>query len=194
LGKAYDAGFADVLGRGYDAVVQMDADGSHDPAQVPRLLAALDDADVALGSRYCPGGGVENWAAHRRLLSRFGNWYAKAVLGSTVKDLTGGFKAWRAPVLRELAAENTPSGYAYQIDRTHRAMVHGAHVREVPITFRDRQAGQSKMTSGIAIEALSRVWALRREVGTAPHRTTNTNTTTTVTTKAKAGEPVKISV
>jgi dolichol-phosphate mannosyltransferase len=177
LGKAYDAGFARVLAQGYDAVVQMDADGSHDPSRVPALLAALEHADVALGSRYCPGGGVENWAAHRRLLSRFGNLYAKAVLRSSVKDLTGGFKAWRAPVLRALAAEDTPSGYAYQIDRTHRAQVHGAIVTEVPITFRDRQLGTSKMTSGIAAEALTRVWALRRETGPAPRRNKNAPST-----------------
>jgi dolichol-phosphate mannosyltransferase len=177
LGKAYDAGFARVLAAGYDAVVQMDADGSHDPASVPALLAALEHADVALGSRYCPGGGVQNWAAHRRLLSRFGNVYAKVVLRSTVKDLTGGFKAWRAPVLRALASEDTPSGYAYQIDRTHRAQVLGATVTEVPITFRDRQLGTSKMTSGIAVEALSRVWAVRREVGPAPRRRKSTSIT-----------------
>jgi dolichol-phosphate mannosyltransferase len=164
LGPAYAAGFDAVLAAGrHDVVVQMDVDGSHDPADVDRLAAALTDADLALGSRYVDGGNVSGWTRGREWLSRGGNTYARLILGSSVHDLTGGFKAWRADLLREVGASTTASdGYGFQIEMTARAARAGARIVEVPIVFRDRIAGQSKMSGRIALEALLGVPRMRR--------------------------------
>jgi dolichol-phosphate mannosyltransferase len=143
----------------------MDVDGSHNPADVDRLVSALTDADLALGSRYVPGGDVSGWTKGREWLSRGGNTYARLMLSSQVHDLTGGFKAWRADLLRGLNAASTASdGYAFQIEMTMRAVRAGGRVVEVPIVFRDREAGQSKMSGRIALEALLGVPGMRRSL------------------------------
>lgn len=162
LGRAYLAGFADVLGRGADLVLEMDADFSHDPADVPRLIAASERADLVLGSRYVEGGGVEDWGLPRRMLSRGGSLYARVVLGVGVRDLTGGFKCFRRRVLEELDLKAViADGYGFQIELTYRAIKAGFRVEEVPIVFRDRRAGSSKMNVRIAAEAIWKVPALR---------------------------------
>jgi dolichol-phosphate mannosyltransferase len=166
LGRAYLTGFDRALRAGADLVLEMDADFSHDPADLPRLIAAASEADVALGSRYVPGGGVVNWGFLRRLLSRGGSWYARSVLGVPVHDLTGGFKCFRRAVLERLDLSAVHAdGYAFQIELTYRALVAGFHVREVPIVFRERRAGASKMTTRIALEAVWKVPALRLRRG-----------------------------
>jgi dolichol-phosphate mannosyltransferase len=165
LGRAYAAGFEHVLRGDHDIVVQMDVDGSHDAADVDRLVSALDGADLALGSRYVPGGDVSGWTKGREWLSRGGNTYARLLLGSPLRDLTGGFKAWRADLLRTVDAASTASdGYAFQIEMTMRAVRRGARVIEVPIVFRDREVGQSKMSGRIAVEALLGVPGMRRSL------------------------------
>ncbi len=167
LGPAYLAGFARALEEAAAFVLQMDADFSHDPADLPRLLeAARGPADVALGSRYVPGGGVTDWGRGRRLVSRGGSWYARRALGLGVRDLTGGFKCFRAEVLRAVDLPTVRShGYAFQVELTYRAIRQGFRVREIPITFRDRQRGTSKMTWRIAAEAVVMVPGLRRRGG-----------------------------
>ena len=164
LGSAYLAGFRWALDRGrWDVVVQMDVDGSHDPVSVDDLLAGTGDADLVLGSRYVPAGRVADWPWHRRALSTIGNAYARTVLGLPIRDLTGGFKAWRADLLRELDLDDAiAEGYAFQIETTVRAVQRGAVVTEVPIVFRDRQFGESKMAPAIAVEAVTAVWQVRR--------------------------------
>jgi dolichol-phosphate mannosyltransferase len=158
LGAAYLAGFAWALDRGYDAVIEMDADGSHDPAELPALLAALDDADVVVGSRWVRGGMVRNWPKSRELLSRGGNAYARIMLNLSVHDATGGFRAYRASTLRDIGLETvTSQGYCFQIDLTLRAVRAGKKVVEVPITFTERALGTSKMSRAIVAEALWRV-------------------------------------
>jgi len=155
LGRAYLAGFAWALERGYGLVLEMDADFSHDPAYLPTLLAAAEDADLVLGSRYVPGGGTSNWGLGRRLVSRGGSAYARAILGVQVRDLTGGFKAWRASTLADVPFDGIHAGgYVFQIETTFRASRAGARVREVPIVFSDRRIGQSKMSRRILVEAL----------------------------------------
>ena len=162
LGPAYVAGFREALAGGAQIVCQMDADFSHDPADLPRLLAALDDADVALGSRYATGGGVEHWGPTRKLISRGGSAYARTLLGVEVNDLTGGFKAFRSEVLEAIDLETIPSlGYAFQVETTYRAIQAGFRVVEVPILFHDRRVGHSKMSGRIVIEAALRVPAMR---------------------------------
>ncbi len=163
LGPAYVAGFGHALGHGAGAVVEMDCDFSHDPAVVPALLAALDDgADLALGSRYVGGGRVENWTAWRRAVSRGGCLYAQAVLRAPVRDLTGGFKAFRADALHAIDYRTARAkGYAFQVELTYRALRAGLRVTEVPIVFRERREGESKMSGAIALEAAWRVPALR---------------------------------
>jgi dolichol-phosphate mannosyltransferase len=163
LGPAYLAGFARALDGGADTVLQMDADLSHDPADLPRLLGAVrDGADLALGSRYVPGGGIADWGRVRRAISRGGSWYARRVLGVGVRDLTGGFKAWRADVLGAIDLPTVRShGYAFQVELTYRALCAGFRVDEVPIVFRDRRRGASKMSWRIALEAVWLVPALR---------------------------------
>jgi dolichol-phosphate mannosyltransferase len=162
LGRAYLAGFERALASGADLVLEMDADFSHDPADLPRLLAAAEDADLVLGSRYVPGGGVRDWGLLRRLVSRGGSWYARTILGVPVRDLTGGFKCFRREVLDGLDLEAVHAdGYGFQIELTYRAIQAGFTVKEVPIVFRDREAGSSKMTARIAIEAVWKVPALK---------------------------------
>jgi dolichol-phosphate mannosyltransferase len=163
LGLAYVNGFAHALAGGADYVVEMDADLSHDPRDLPRLLGAAEGgADLVLGSRYVAGGGVEDWDVLRRVLSRGGCRYARTVLGVGVRDLTGGFKCFRAETLRAIDFETVRSeGYAFQVELTYRALARGLRVREVPITFRDRSGGDSKMSARIALEAIWLVPALR---------------------------------
>ena len=164
LGRAYLAGFRVALDGGATAVLQMDADWSHDPAALPGLVAPIADgaADLVIGSRYAPGGGVVDWGLARRVISRGGSLFAKVVLGLPASDLTGGFKAWRAGTLAAIDFEGVHAGgYVFQIEMTYRATRQGARVREVPITFRDRRVGQSKMSRRIVVEALVVVCQLR---------------------------------
>jgi dolichol-phosphate mannosyltransferase len=163
LGRAYVAGFAHALQAGAGTVVEMDADFSHDPADLPRLLAPITaGADVALGSRYVPGGGVADWGPIRRHVSRLGCGYARRVLAVGVRDLTGGFKAFRADALEAIDYGSVRSqGYAFQVELSYRALVRGLRVEEVPIVFRERRHGTSKMSTRIALEAAWLVPALR---------------------------------
>ena len=156
IGPAYAEGFARALAMGAEVVGEMDADFSHDPADLPRLVEALDSgADVALGSRYVPGGATPDWRWPRRLLSQAGNIYARAMLGLPVRDATGGFRAFRAAALRLLdPAGCQASGYAFQVEMVWRAVRQGLRVVEIPIVFRDRQQGVSKMHSGVVLEAI----------------------------------------
>jgi dolichol-phosphate mannosyltransferase len=164
LGPAYLAGFAHALAGGATHVMEMDADFSHDPADLARLLTAVrDGADLALGSRYVDGGGVSDWGLLRQFVSRGGSWYARVVLGLEVRDLTGGFKCFRREVLEAIDLPTVRSqGYAFQVELTYRAILAGFRVVEVPITFRDRQLGHSKMSWRIAAEAMWLVPQLRR--------------------------------
>jgi dolichol-phosphate mannosyltransferase len=162
LGRAYLDGFAIALENGADLVMEMDADFSHDPADVPRLIAAAGAADLVLGSRYVPGGGVANWGLIRRAMSWGGCAYARVLLGVPVRDLTGGFKCFHRPVLEALDLDQVHAdGYGFQIELTYRAVKAGFTVAEVPILFRERRVGQSKMTARIAFEAVWKVPALR---------------------------------
>ena len=162
LGRAYLAGFGLALAEGADLVLEMDSDFSHDPADLPRLIAAADAADLVLGSRYVPGGGVENWRWRRRALSRGGSWYAQVLLGVPVRDLTGGFKCFNRRVLETIDLRAVHAdGYGFQIELTYRAIQAGFTVTEVPIRFRERREGHSKMTARIALEAVWKVPALR---------------------------------
>jgi len=165
LGKAYLAGFAWGLERGYDVLVEMDADGSHRPEELPRLLAQIPHADIVLGSRWVPGGSVVNWPVSRRILSQGGSLYTRLALGIPTRDATGGYRAYRASALRELdLATVTSNGYCFQIDLLWRALQRGLVVREVPITFVEREAGTSKMSGRIVREALVNVarWGASR--------------------------------
>jgi dolichol-phosphate mannosyltransferase len=170
LGAAYLAAFTFALdaeqNAGWKRIVQMDADFSHDPKDVPRLLAALDGgADLAIGSRYTQGGGTENWGLGRRLISRGGGIYAQTVLGVSVRDLTAGFKAWNASTLRGIDLDSVSArGYGFQIEMTFRTLRNGFRVVEVPIKFIDRRVGQSKMSGTIFFEALTLVWSLRARI------------------------------
>jgi dolichol-phosphate mannosyltransferase len=162
LGPAYLAGFRRALAEGAELVLEMDCDFSHDPADVPRLVAAADDADVVLGSRYVAGGGVRNWGLLRRFISAGGSWYARVLLGVRVRDLTGGFKCYRRVVLESIDLDGIDSkGYAFQIETTYRALRAGFRVVEVPITFVDREVGGSKMSKAIVAEAFWKVPALK---------------------------------
>jgi dolichol-phosphate mannosyltransferase len=166
IGPAYRAGFRHALAHGADRIVEMDCDFSHDPAAVPRLVAAADRADLVLGSRYVPGGSVQDWGAVRRAISRGGSLYAKAVLRVPVNDLTGGFKCFRREVLEAIPLDEVSSaGYVFQIEMTYRALLLGFRVVEVPITFTDRTQGASKMSRGIVLEAALHVPRLRRQLG-----------------------------
>jgi dolichol-phosphate mannosyltransferase len=168
LGSAYRAGFGWGLERGYDAFVEIDADFSHDPAALPSLVAPLEQGhDVVIGSRYVQGGSIPNWAWHRHLISRGGNVYASALLGLHVADSTAGYRCYSARILRRLDLERIRAeGYGFQIEMTYRSKQHGAHIREVPISFVDREAGESKMSSRIVVEAFALVtwWGLGRLV------------------------------
>jgi len=155
LGAAYLAGFSWALDKGYEVLVEMDADGSHQPEQLPSLLAALADADVVLGSRWVPGGSVVNWPLHRKVLSLGGNVYTRLLLGMPIGDATGGFRAYRASALRILDLHDVASaGYCFQVDLVWRAVRRGLSVVEVPITFVERTIGDSKMSHDIVRESL----------------------------------------
>ncbi|HYV16217.1 MAG TPA: polyprenol monophosphomannose synthase [Conexibacter sp.] len=171
LGQAYLAGFARALAGGARLVCEIDADLSHDPAYLPDLLAAAEHADVVLGSRYVPGGGVTDWGPLRRFVSRAGCRYARTLLGLPQRDLTGGYKAIRREVLEAIELESVRSqGYVFQVEITYRAVLAGFRVAEVPIVFRDRTAGSSKMSTRIALEAMWRVPLLRRNAPRAVSR------------------------
>jgi dolichol-phosphate mannosyltransferase len=158
LGTAYIAGFHWALDNGYGVMVEMDADGSHDPADLPKMLTALESADLVIGSRYVPGGTVVNWPKSREALSRGANVYVRLMLGISVHDATGGYRAYRADTLRSLGLDDVDSqGYCFQIDLTLRVVNSGGTVTEVPITFTERARGASKMSRSIIIEALWRV-------------------------------------
>lgn len=160
LGRAYVAGFSWGLEHGYGRLVQMDADLSHNPSDVPRLLAA--DADLVIGSRYVAGGGTVNWGLGRRVLSRGGCLYARTILGLSIQDLTGGFKCWRRAALEAVnLPEIRSNGYSFQIEMTWRALRAGFRATEVPIVFTDRVDGVSKMSKRIVVEAIGMVWRLR---------------------------------
>ena len=164
LGAAYLAGFAWAKEHGYDAVVEMDADGSHAPEELPKLLDALSNADLVLGSRWVPGGKVVNWPAHRFAISRIGNFYVRMAIGVPIKDITGGYRAFRMPVLDKIELDSVASqGYCFQVDLAWRALRQGFRVVELPITFAERERGASKMSSSIVREALWRttVWGVQ---------------------------------
>jgi dolichol-phosphate mannosyltransferase len=163
LGRAYLDGFAVALAAGAELVLEMDCDFSHDPRDVARLIAATEEgADLALGSRYVAGGGIRNWGVVRRLISRSGSLYAQVILQARIRDLTGGFKCYRRRVLETIDLDAIDSkGYAFQIETTYRALRAGFRVVEVPITFVDREAGGSKMSRAIILEAVWKVPALR---------------------------------
>ena len=162
LGPAYRAGFQRALADSAELILEMDCDFSHDPADVPRLIAAAEEADLVLGSRYVEGGGTENWGAVRRFISRGGSLYAQVLLGLPVRDLTGGFKCYRRAVLEALPLDEIHSkGYAFQIETTYRTLRKGFRVREIPIRFVDRVEGGSKMSRSIVIEGFWKVPVLR---------------------------------
>ncbi len=162
LGKAYVAGFAWALDRGYDAICEMDADFSHNPAYLPEFWRLLKDHDVVLGSRYVEGGGVKNWGLARRFISRGGSVYARSILGMPIQDMTGGYNAWRRNVLEAVDISTLRSeGYAFQIELKWRAWKKGFKLVEFPILFEDRFAGKSKMSKRIIVEAMLRVAGMK---------------------------------
>ncbi|MER7689295.1 polyprenol monophosphomannose synthase [Streptomyces sp. NPDC097610] len=168
LGAAYLAGFAWGLERGYGVLVEMDADGSHQPEELPRLLTALKGADLVLGSRWVPGGRVVNWPKSREFISRGGSMYSRLMLDVPIRDVTGGFRAFRRETLEGLGLSQVASqGYCFQVDLARRAVKSGFHVVEVPITFVERELGDSKMSRDILVEALWRVttWGVGERVG-----------------------------
>lgn len=162
LGKAYIAGFQWALEQDYDVMFEMDADFSHQPRYLGSMIRNTRDYDVVVGSRYVQGGGTENWGPGRRFISQGGSLYARTVLGVRVKDLTSGFIAWRREVLQQLDLNAiTATGYGFQIEMKYRAVQNGFKLLEVPITFPDREAGESKMSANIFTEALSLIWKIR---------------------------------
>jgi dolichol-phosphate mannosyltransferase len=162
LGPAYLAGFRVALDGGAQRIIEMDADFSHDPAYLPRLIEATEHADLAIGSRYVPGGGIADWGPTRRFISRGGSAYARVALGLPVRDLTGGFKCFRRVVLEQIDLDTIEArGYAFQVETTYRAIKSGFRVVEVPIVFKDRTDGTSKMSRAIVAEAMWRVPAMR---------------------------------
>lgn len=162
LGSAYVAGFKWALGKNYDVIIEMDSDFSHNPKDLPRLCAALNDADLVLGSRYIPQGGVANWPWHRLLISQLGNVYARSILKLPYQDLTGGFKFFKRAVLEAIDLDKIFSdGYAFQIETTYRAIEKGFKIKELPIVFKDRTRGRSKISRKVVLEAIWVVWRLR---------------------------------
>jgi len=163
IGRAYLAGFAEALATGTELVLEMDCDFSHDPRDVPRLIATADDgADLVLGSRWVEGGGTQNWGVVRRFISRGGSLYARVVLGAGIRDLTGGFKCYRRRVLETIDLDAIAArGYGFQIEGTYRTLRAGFRVVEIPITFVDRRVGESKMSGAIVLEAMRQVPVLR---------------------------------
>jgi dolichol-phosphate mannosyltransferase len=165
LGPAYLAGFRHAIGKGFDAMIEMDSDFSHDPADVPRLIAAAERADVVIGSRYVAGGRTRNWSRARETLSRAGNLYARALLGFRLQDATSGFRCYRRAVLEAISLDEVRTeGYSFQIEMAWRAWVLGFVVTEIPIVFSERREGASKMSRSIVFEAIGKVarWAVRR--------------------------------
>ncbi|MFA6215729.1 MAG: polyprenol monophosphomannose synthase [Patescibacteria group bacterium] len=162
LGTAYVAGFKEALAGGADYIFEMDADFSHNPKYLPDFLAAIKDYDLVLGSRYIAGGGTSNWNLARRLISRFGNIYARVILGLPILDLTGGFKCYRRAVLEKISLDNLSSvGYNFQIETTYKAYQAGFQIREIPIVFAERAGGQSKFNLKIILESFWQVLRLR---------------------------------
>ena len=162
LGTAYIAGFKWAMNQGYEACVEMDADFSHDPQMLPSMINQLNVYDAVIGSRYIPGGGTENWNPFRKLISRFGSLYARLILGMSLRDMTGGFNAWRRKVLQTIDLDDIRSeGYSFQIELKYRAFRSHFKLIEIPILFSERREGQSKMSSRIVLEAFIRVWAFR---------------------------------
>ncbi len=162
LGSAYVKGFLWALEKKYDPIIQMDSDFSHSPSAIPKLISALDHADFAVGSRYIGGGTIENWPGWRLAVSEIGNVYARTILGVGIRDLTGGFKAWKRKTLESLPLSHIISdGYSFQVETTFRAMQKGFKPVEVPITFRDRTRGKSKISRRILFEAMWTVWRLK---------------------------------
>lgn len=165
LGRAYIAGFKWGIERGFDGIVEMDADFSHRPVDLKKLLEALPEFDFVMGSRWVRGGETVNWGVGRKIISRGGSFYARQILGFPVKDWTGGFNAWKTGTLQKIGLDSVRSnGYSFQIELKYRALKLGLKGKEVPIVFEDRRVGQSKMSSRIVLEALYRVWGLRRTV------------------------------
>jgi dolichol-phosphate mannosyltransferase len=172
LGAAYGAGFRAALDAGYDLIGEMDADGSHQPEQLPALLDATADADLVIGSRWVPGGSVVNWPWHRMALSRAGNLYARLLLGFGVRDATAGFRVFRRATLEAIHLEQVQSlGYVFQVELVARTLAAGMRVREVPIEFVERERGESKMTPDVARESLVRItrWGLAQRFGRRDH-------------------------
>jgi dolichol-phosphate mannosyltransferase len=164
LGTAYVDGFRWALDRGYEVLIEMDADLSHDPAHLPAFFQSLRDHDVVVGSRYIKGGATRNWSLLRQMISRFGSFYARTILSLKVKDPTGGYNAWHRRVLETLGLESIRSeGYSFQIELKYRASRAGFSLVETPIVFADRRAGQSKLSGRVVWEAVFRVWALRMQ-------------------------------
>ncbi|HEY4178110.1 MAG TPA: polyprenol monophosphomannose synthase [Kofleriaceae bacterium] len=163
LGTAYVEGFTWGLARGYDYLFEMDADGSHDPKYLPQMLSLAEDgADLVVGSRNVPGGGVEGWGLGRNIISKGGSLYARTILGIDVQDVTAGFVCWRRAALEAIDLHSiTSNGYSFQIEMKYRAIKRGLHLVETPIVFIDRQVGKSKMSRGIVAEALLKVWSIR---------------------------------
>ncbi len=162
LGRAYVDSFCKVLREGYDRIVQMDADLSHDPKYLPAMLAAAENADLVIGSRYCAGGGVENWPRRRVLLSRYANVYVRAITGVPTGDATAGFRCWSRRALEAVQVESIQSeGYSFQVEMVYRAYKAGLRIVEVPIVFTDRRFGQSKMSGHVIVESLKMPWRLR---------------------------------
>lgn len=193
LGRAYVAGLSWGVEHGYERIIQMDADLSHDPKALPTLLSASEQFDLVLGSRYVPGGGTENWVLLRRVLSRGGSFYARAILGLAQNDLTGGFKCWRRTVLAAIDLPTVRSdGYSFQIEMTYRAVLKGFTVTEVPIWFVDRVDGVSKMSKRIVFEAVGMVWRLRASRDAIKASGThNTAIATPITRRDPAAKPVR---
>lgn len=162
LGKAYIASFNWALGKGYEVIIQMDADFSHSPKYLKTILAEIKNNDLVIGSRYVKGGGTKNWGILRKIISRGGSLYSKIILGISLNDLTGGFKCWNANLLKKIDLGSiTSNGYSFQIEMNYRAVTLGAKIKEIPIIFADRDLGASKMSKKIFMEAITKVWQLR---------------------------------
>lgn len=162
LGQAYIAGFKWALDHDYEIITQMDADFSHNPKNLPAMLEEIKNHDLIIGSRYIHGGGVKNWGLKRKLLSRGGSLYAKIILGLPINDVTGGFKCWRADLLKKIGLDSIFSGgFSFQIEMNARAHQAGARIKEIPIIFADRIQGQSKMSQRIILEAIKKVWEIK---------------------------------
>lgn len=162
LGRSYCDGFQRALTAGYDRIIQMDADLSHNPSYLPSLLEASSNSDLVIGSRYCPGGGVRNWSAHRVWLSKFANWYVHKIAGIPVMDVTAGYRCWTSRALKAVQVQTvTSEGYSFQVEMSHRATRAGMKISEVPIVFTDREFGKSKISRSVLLESALMPWKLR---------------------------------